>query len=126
MIGWKLIAAVLLALAVHPYVLRTATRLMVEVLVPYAKALQIVAIEYVAAGVVLALLSFLKLTGQTIALAAAAIILVAVGATLIGKWLSFHDGDRLGIGNGILIQFMQVPLAIPFLILASFLFDPTK
>jgi hypothetical protein len=126
MLDWKLIAALLIALAIHPYVLRIAVRLMVEVRVPYPKALQIVAIEYVAAGLVLAVLTFSKLTGQTVAVTAAAIILVAVGAALIGKWLSFHNGDRLGVGNGVLIQFMQVPLAVPFLILASFLFDATK
>ncbi|MGQ0656858.1 MAG: hypothetical protein ACT4NU_01995 [Chromatiales bacterium] len=126
MISWNLVAALVLAIIVHPFVLRIATGLMLEVQVPVPKAFRIVIVEYVAAGVTLALLMALNVTGQTVALGVAAIVLVAVGAILIGKWLSFPNGGRLGIGNGVLIQFMQVPLTVPFLILVSFLFPASR
>ncbi|MGH8614188.1 MAG: hypothetical protein ACREYF_19695 [Gammaproteobacteria bacterium] len=125
MITWQMMVTVLIALALHPWVLRVATAMMVEAQVPYARAFGIVAIEYVAAGVALAALSLIQLTGQTIAFILAAVVLVFVGAALVGKWLSFANGEELGVGNGVLIQFMQVPLVIPLLILVSFLFDAT-
>lgn len=126
MISWNLLAALAIAIVVHPFVLRIATRLMVEVPVQWSRAFKIVVIEYLAAGIALALLLLLQLVGQTTAFAVAAIVLVAVGAVLIGRWLSFHTGEQVGIGNGVLIQFMQVPLTVPFLILLSFLFDASK
>ncbi|MGH6634741.1 MAG: hypothetical protein ACRED0_00910 [Gammaproteobacteria bacterium] len=125
MITWQMIATLLIALALHPWVLRVATAMMVEAQVPYARAFRIVAIEYVAGGAALAALSLIKLTGQTTALILAAVVLVFVGAILVGKWLSFANGEQVGVGNGVLIQFMQVPLVIPLLILVSFLFDAT-
>ncbi|MGH8601903.1 MAG: hypothetical protein ACREXR_03725 [Gammaproteobacteria bacterium] len=125
MITWQMIVTLLIALALHPWVLRVATAMMVEAQVPYARAFSIVAIEYVAAGVALAALSLIQLTGQTTAFILAAVVLVFVGAALVGKWLSFANGEELGVGNGVLIQFMQVPLVIPLLILVSFLFDAT-
>ncbi|MGH8654801.1 MAG: hypothetical protein ACREYE_22750 [Gammaproteobacteria bacterium] len=125
MISWQMMAALSIALAFHPLVLRVATAMMVEAQVPYAQAFRIVAIEYAASGVVLTALSFIKLTGRTTALILAAVVLVAVGATLVGKWLSFANGDQVGVGNGVLIQFMQVPLVIPLLIGVSFFFDAT-
>ena len=126
MVTWKLIVAVLIALAVHPLVLRVAAKIMLEVRVPYTQGIKIVAIQYAAAGVALAVLMLIKLTGQTAALGVAAIVLVAVGAMLIGKWLSFGTGEHVGVGNGVLIQFMQVPLVIPLLIIGSFLLNPSS
>ncbi|MGH8658470.1 MAG: hypothetical protein ACREV4_08345 [Gammaproteobacteria bacterium] len=123
MITWQMIVTVLIALALHPWVLRVATAMMVEAQVSYSRAFRIIAIEYVVGGV--AALSLIKLTGQTIALILAAVVLIAVGATLVGKWLSFANGEQIGVGNGVLIQFVQVPLVIPLLILVSFLFDAT-
>lgn len=125
MITWQMIATLLIALALHPWVLRAATAMMVGAQVPYARAFRIVAIEYVAGGAALAALSLIKLTGQTTAFILAAVVLVFVGATSVGKWLSFANGEQVGVGNGVLIQFMQVPLVIPLLILVSFLFDAT-
>lgn len=123
MITWQMIVTLLIALALHPWVLRVATAMMVEAQVPYGQAFRIIAIEYVVGGVALAALSLVDVTGQTTALILAAVVLVFVGATLVGKWLSFANGEELGVGNGVLIQFMQVPLVIPLLILVSFLFD---
>ena len=125
MVTWKLIVAVLIALAVHPVVLRVAAKIMLDVPVLYAQGVKIVAIQYAVAGVVLAGLMLVEQSGQTAALGVAAITLVAVGATLVGRWLSFGTGEHVGVGNGVLIQFMQVPLVIPLLILGSFLLDPS-
>lgn len=125
MVTWQMIVILLIALALHPWVLRLATAMMVEAQVPYSRAFRIVAIEYAAGGAVLATLSFVRLTGQATALILAAVALVAVGATLVGKRLSFANGELVGVGNGVLIQFMQVPLVIPLLIVVSFLFDAT-
>lgn len=123
MITWQIIVTLLIALALHPWVLRVATAMMVKAQVPYSRAFRIIAIEYVAGGAALAALNVIKLTGQTTALILAAAVLVAVGATLVGSWLSFVNGEQVGVGNGVLIQLMQVPLVIPGLILVSFLFD---
>jgi len=124
MLTWKLIIAVLIALAVHPVVLRVAAKIMLGVHVPYVQGVKIVAIQYAVAGAVLAGLILVELSRQSVALGVAAIALLAVGATLVGRWLSFGTGEHVGVGNGVLIQFMQVPLVIPLLILGSFLLNP--
>ncbi len=119
----KLIATVLIACVIHAFVLRVAAKLMVEVSVVYRQALRIVAVEYVTGGVILGLLLLTGVVTPTAAFVIAAIALVLVGAICIGTWVSFGDGHRLGIGNGVLIQFMQIPLAVPFIIVASFFVD---
>lgn len=121
---WKIFGVLLIAVTAHPLVLRVATKMMLEARVSYALALKIVAIEYTVAGGVFGLLRLLG--GPTAAYAFAAIAFVFVGATLIGRWLSLGSSEPLGIGNGVLIQFMQVPLVVPLLILGSFLIDPTR
>lgn len=117
---WKLIAALVAALAIHPLILRLAIRLMVEVPVRYAQACRIVGIEYLAAGVALLLLIYTRTLGATASYAIAAVVLIVTGAVLIGRGLSFANGVQLGVGNGVLIQFMQIPLTLPLLIIGSF------
>jgi hypothetical protein len=124
MVTWKLIVTVLIALAVHPVVLHVAAKIMLNVRVPYIQGVKIVAIQYIVAGIVLAALMLVELSGQTAALGVAAVALVAAGATLVGRWLSLETGEHVGVGNGVLIQFMQLPLVIPLLILGSFLLTP--
>jgi hypothetical protein len=116
----KLLLAIVAVTAIHALVLRIAARLMVHVSVEYRRAYQIVAVEYLVAGAVLALLLLADLTRPTMAYAIAIVGLVFVGAFCIGRWLAFEGGDRLGVGNGVLIQFVQIPLVLPFAILASF------
>ena len=122
----KLLAAALVASAVHAVVLRIATNLMVHVAVIYGRAYKIVVVEYLAGAAVLGILLLTGITDQIAAYIVAGAVLLFVGAFCIGKWLSFDDGDRVGVGNGILIQFVQIPLVLPFAILASFLIDATK
>jgi hypothetical protein len=121
MVTWKLIITVLIALVLHPVVLRVAAKIMLDVQVPYVQGVKIVAIQYAGAGVVLTGLVLAELSRHAVAFGVAAIVMAAVGATLVGRWLSFGTGERVGVGNGVLIQFMQVPLVIPWLILGSFL-----
>lgn len=116
----KLLLAIVAVTAIHALVLRIAARLMVHVSVEYRRAYQIVAVEYLVAGAVLGLLLLADLTRPTTAYVIAIVGLVFVGAFCIGRWLAFEGGDRLGVGNGVLIQFVQIPLVLPFAILASF------
>jgi hypothetical protein len=89
--------------------------------VNYRRAYQIVAVEYLLAGVLLGVLLLTNLTRPTTAYIVAIVGLLFVGAVGIGRWLSFEGGERLGVGNGVLIQFVQIPLVLPFAILVSFL-----
>jgi hypothetical protein len=118
--------AIVAATFVHAAFLGFAIKLMVEIKVGYGHAWRIVAAEYVAAGAVILLIHLGNLAGQTAMISLAAIVLVFVGATIIGRTVAFANNDRLGIGNGVLIQFMQVPLILPFIIISSFLFDAGK
>ncbi len=111
------------AAAVHAVFLSFAVRLMVEVRPRYGHACAIVVTEYATAGLMVGGLLLGGIGNPTYMMATAAIALLAAGAILIGRTLRFADGERLGIGNGVLIQFMQVPLVLPFIILASFLLD---
>jgi hypothetical protein len=117
----KLLVAAAAVTAIHALVLRIATRLMVHVSVNYRRAYQIVAVEYVVAGALLGILLFANLTRPTTAYIIAIVGLLFVGAVYIGRWLTFEGGERLGVGNGVLIQFVQIPLVLPFAILVSFL-----
>lgn len=116
----KLLLAIVVVTAIHALVLRVAARLMVHVSVGYRRAYQIVAVEYLVAGAVLGTLLLADLARPTTAYVIAIVGLVFVGAFCIGRWLAFEGGDRLGVGNGVLIQFVQIPLVLPFAILASF------
>lgn len=118
----EIIVAAAFAALCQTVALRVATRLMVEVRIAYRVAAKIVAIEYGAiaciAGVLLALTQ-----SHTLPLAAGALAYLIIGAACISHWIGFDDGTRVGLGNGVLIQAIQVPLIIPVLIAGSFLFD---
>lgn len=111
------------AAAVHALFLSFAVKLMVEVQVRYGHACVIVAVQYVTAGLCGGGLALGGIEDPRWLTVMAAMTLVCVGAVLIGKTLRFVNGERLGVGNGVLIQFMQVPLILPFVILVSFLWD---
>jgi hypothetical protein len=117
----KLLVAAVAVTAIHAVVLTIATRLMVHVSVNYRRAYRIVAVEYLVAGALLGILLVANLIRPTTAYIAAIAALLFVGAFCIGRWLTFEDGERLGVGNGVLIQFVQIPLVLPFAILVSFL-----
>jgi len=117
----KLLLAAVAVTAIHAVVLRIAARLMVHVSVDYRRAYQIVAVEYLLAGALLGVLLLTNLTRPATAYVIAIVGLLFVGAFCIGRWLVFEEGQRLGVGNGVLIQFVQIPLVLPFAILVSFL-----
>ncbi len=123
----EIIIAIAIAIAIaslcHALALKIATKLMVEVPVKYGKAYLIVLIEYLAVGGVVAGLWFADIGGLTPAIIAAAFTYLLVGAACIGTAIPGIDGARLGVGNGVLIQAIQVPIIVPFLILGSFLRD---
>ncbi|MCA1850995.1 MAG: hypothetical protein LC647_00960 [Beggiatoa sp.] len=123
----EIIIAIAIAIAMaslcHALALKIATKLMVEVPVKYGKAYLIVLIEYLAVGGVVAGLWFADIGGLTPAIIAAAFTYLLVGAACIGTAIPGIDGARLGVGNGVLIQAIQVPIIVPFLILGSFLRD---
>ncbi|MBI2970589.1 MAG: hypothetical protein HYY36_07585 [Gammaproteobacteria bacterium] len=119
----QIVLAAALASAFHALALRITVKLMVEVTVNYGRAFLIVAIEYLAiAGVVGALLA-MEVGSQTLVIVAASVAYLFVGAAFIGSWFQFENGTRVGVGNGVLIQAIQIPLIIPVLIVGSFLFD---
>jgi hypothetical protein len=117
----KLLVAAVVVTVMHAVVLRVAARLMVHVSVDFRRAYRIVAVEYVLAGAVLGVLLLSGLTRPATAYVVAIVGLLFVGAFCIGRWLGFEEGERLGVGNGVLIQFVQIPLVLPFAILVSFL-----
>ena len=89
----------------------------------YGKAYLIVLVEYLAVGSVAAGLWFAGFGGPTLAIIAGTLTYLLVGAACIGTAIPGIDGARLGVGNGVLIQAIQVPIIVPFLILGSFLRD---
>ena len=115
--------AIVIASLCHALALKIATKLMVEVPVKYGKAYLIVLVEYLAVGSVAAGVLFAGVGGATLAIIAAAFTYLLVGAACIGTAIPGIDGARLGVGNGVLIQAIQVPIIVPFLILGSFLRD---
>ncbi len=118
-----ILLSVVIASLCHALALKIATRLMVEVTVKYGKAYLIVLVEYLAIGAVAAGLVLGGVGGTTLAIIAAVLTYLLVGAACIGKAIAGIDGARLGVGNGVLIQAIQVPIILPFLILGSFLRD---
>jgi len=121
--GVLYLGLLLVAAAVHGVILRFAVRLMVEVSMQPRVAYAIIALEYVVAGAIAALLLALHSAWQ-IPAALAAIGLIATGAVLIGRRVALPGGEPVGVGNGILIQFMQVPMVVPLAILLSFFIVP--
>jgi hypothetical protein len=115
--------AIAIASLCHALALKIAMKLMVEVPVKYGKAYLIVLVEDLAVGSVVAGLLFAGFGGPTLAIIAAILTYLLVGAACIGTAIAGIDGARLGVGNGVLIQAIQVPIIVPFLILGSFLRD---
>jgi hypothetical protein len=111
------------AAAVHALFLSFAVKLMVEIQIRYGHACGIVGVQYVTAGLCAGGLVLGGIEDPRWLTVMAAAMLVCVGAVLIGSTLRFASGERLGVGNGVLIQFMQIPLILPFVILASFFWD---
>jgi hypothetical protein len=106
----------------HALALRFATQLMVHVSVRIGRALSIILLEYAAVFLVCIIL-FWALDNQTITILAGAFIYLFAGAALIDLWITTQDGDPLGMGNGVLNQAIQIPLLIPLLIIAWWLYD---
>jgi hypothetical protein len=118
------LAIFLVAAAVHGLILRFAVRLMLEVRVDARTAYAIIAAEYSAAALLLGVVWIVAATAWKLPVALAFTGLVITGAVLIGRWISLPDGAPLGVGNGLLVQFMQVPMVIPLAILLSFFIVP--
>lgn len=117
-------ALVLVAAAGHGPILRFAVRLMVEVPMALRDAYRIVALEYAAAGVVAGAAALAGANTQQVPATLAFVALLTTGAVLIGRRVSLAGGEPVGFGNAVLIQFMQVPMVIPFAILLSFFIVP--
>ena len=121
--GALYLGLLLVAAAVHGLILRFAVRLMVEVSMQVRAAYAIIALEYIVAAAIAGLLLATDSAWQ-VPVALAAIGLIATGAVLIGRRVALPDGEPVGVGNGILIQFMQVPMVVPLAILLSFFIVP--
>lgn len=115
-----MVLAAAIAIVLHALALRIATALMVEVRVDYVLALKIVAIEYAAMSVFAGAVMGLQLGNLTVVIAGCSIAYLLAGAACVGYWLAFKDGSRVGLGNGVLIQAIQIPLIIPVIIVGSF------
>ena len=118
----QIVPAVLVAAVLHALALRIVTALMVEVSVKYTLALKIVAIEYAAVLSFAGAIAGLHLGNQTVAIVTCSLAYLFVGAAGIGGWINFANGKPVGVGNGVLIQAIQIPLIIPVVIVGSFLF----
>jgi hypothetical protein len=114
----------LLAAAIHGAILRFAVRLMVEVPMAMRDACVVIAAEYAVAAVITAGALLTGKPAWQVPVALAFLGLVATGAVLIGRRVALPGGEPVGVGNGVLIQFMQVPMVIPFAILLSFIVVP--
>ncbi|MBI2992633.1 MAG: hypothetical protein HYY48_00460 [Gammaproteobacteria bacterium] len=115
-----MLVAAAVAIAVHALALRIATEMMVEVRVNYVLALRIVAIEYAAMLGIAGAITGLQPGNLTAAILGCSLAYLFVGAACVGFWFSFKEGSRVGLGNGVLIQAIQIPLIIPVLIVGSF------
>ncbi|MBI1732680.1 MAG: hypothetical protein HYR49_07945 [Gammaproteobacteria bacterium] len=112
------------AAAGHGLILRFAVRVMLEVPVSARTSYGIIAAEYAVGAILFGLAAAVSPSAWKLPAALAFIGLVATGAVLIGRNITLPDGGALGVGNGLLIQFMQVPMVIPFVILLSFIIVP--
>jgi hypothetical protein len=121
--GALYLGLLLVAAAIHGLILRFAVKLMVEVSMQVRVAYAIIALEYSVAAAIAGLLLAVDSAWQVPA-ALASTGLIATGAVLIGRRVALPDGEPVGVGNGILIQFMQVPMVVPLAILLSFFIVP--
>lgn len=122
--GIMYLGLLLATAAVHGLILRFAVSLMVEVRMQVRAAYGIIAMEYIVAAAITGLLLLTGDPAWQIPAALAAIGLISTGAVLIGGRVKMPGGEPVGVGNGILIQFMQVPMVIPLAILLSFFIVP--
>jgi len=106
----------------HSLALRIATRLMVSVSVTYQRALTIIVIEYAVVFFV-AMILFLALENQPITVVIGSLAYLFTGAVLMDFWITTQEGQRLGFGNGVLIQAIQIPILVPLIIIAWLLYD---
>lgn len=120
----KMVLAIAASATVHALFLRFAVKIMVEVTVRYGHAFAIVLAQYATAALVAGALILGGIDNPLWTTTISGLGSVFVGAVLIGRTLRFSDSEPVGTGNGVLIQFMQIPLVVPFVILASFLVDP--
>lgn len=114
----------LVAVAGHGVILRFAVRLMVEVSMTARDAGLVIAAEYAAAAAIAGVLLLAGVRTWQIPVSLGFAALVVTGAVLIGRRVMLPGGEPAGVGNGVLIQFMQVPMIIPFAILLSFFIVP--
>ena len=114
----------LTAAAVHGLILRFAIKLMIEVRMPMRAAYRIIATEYTVAAAITGVLVMTGNPAWQLPAALASAGLITTGAVLIGRGVALPGGEPVGVGNGILIQFMQVPMVIPLAILLSFFIVP--
>jgi hypothetical protein len=125
MTGTDILIAILIGAAIalfHALALGIATQLMVHTPVVFGRAMTIVLLEY-AAALLVGMILLLTFDNQRFAIAGAVITYLFTGAILIDRWLCTQDGERLGMGNGVLNQALQIPLLIPLLIIAWWLYD---
>ncbi|MGH8120136.1 MAG: hypothetical protein ACRESK_05920 [Gammaproteobacteria bacterium] len=106
----------------HSLALQVATRLMINVSVTYQRALTIIVIEYTVVFFV-AMILFLALENQPLTVVSGSLAYLFTGAALMDIWITAQGGQRLGIGNGVLIQAIQIPILVPLVIIAWLLYD---
>jgi hypothetical protein len=105
----------------HSLALRVATRLMISVPVLFQRAFIIVLLEYAAVFIAVMIL-LLVLKSQPFSILIGSLTYLFTGAVLIDIWIT-KEGERLGIGNGVLIQAIQIPILVPLIIIAWLLYD---
>ena len=105
----------------HSLALRIATRLMINVPVLFQRAFFIVLLEYTAVFIAVMIL-LLVLKSQPFSILIGSLTYLFTGAVLIDIWIT-KEGERLGIGNGVLIQAIQIPILVPLIIIAWLLYD---
>jgi len=105
----------------HSLALRIATRLMINVPVLFQRAFFIVLLEYTAVFIAVMIL-LLVLKSQPFSILIGSLTYLFTGAFLIDIWIT-KEGERLGIGNGVLIQAIQIPILVPLIIIAWLLYD---
>ena len=105
----------------HSLALRIATRLMINVPVLFQRAFFIVLLEYATVFITVMIL-LLVLKSQPFSILIGSLTYLFTGAVLIDIWIT-KEGQRLGIGNGVLIQAIQIPILVPLIIIAWLLYD---
>ena len=123
MVVLKIMLGVALAVLFQALALCITSRLMVEVPIRYQRALLIVGIEYLAIAVVAGTCVLAGIENLAITISAGSLTYLFVGAACIRAWIRFAGGAPVDVGNGVLIQAIQIPIIIPVLIVGSFLYD---